>query len=170
VTASELVAGSACFAVLLALLLPAIPHVTSVQVPLSWDFTFSDELGKQVSGFSLVGLALLGLAVSLRKRLGWLSRFRQSAVRSFHVATGAGTVLAYVVHTGMRLGENLDRALALAFLSSAFIGGVAALVPAMARRRPSWSRFKVWLERLHLYAVWPLPVLVVFHVLKVYFF
>lgn len=170
VTGAETIALLAGVGVLCALLLPAIPHVPSVQVPIRWDVTWSDELGKQVSGFSLVGLSVLGLALALRKRLSWFSRFRHASLRTFHVATGALAVLAYVVHTGLRLGVNLDRALALAFLGSAFVGALAALLPALVRRRPALARFKVWLERAHLYAVWPLPVLVVFHVLKVYFF
>jgi nitrite reductase (NADH) large subunit len=163
-------AGLACLLVLGALSLPAIPYASSVQQAFGWDFTFRDEFGKQVSGFSLLGVSLAGLLLSVRKRLGWLASFTQARMRAFHVVAGTLAALAYVVHTGLRLGANLDRVLALFFLATVLLGGCAALLPWLARRVPRSSQLKPTLEKVHLYAVWPLPVLVAFHVIKVYFF
>lgn len=169
-TRTELAALVASAVGLCALFLPAIPYANSVQVRVPWDVTFRTELGKQWSGFTLLGLGLLGLALSLRKRLGWPKTFSQAKLRTFHVVMGALAALAYAVHTGFRLGANLDRALAFSFLGTVLVGALAALVPWLSRRFPHASKLKATLERAHLYVVWPLPVLVAFHVIKVYFF
>jgi nitrite reductase (NADH) large subunit len=170
ITRAEFVAVVACALTLCTLLLPAIPHVPSVEIPIRWDLTFSDEVAKQVSGFSLLGLGSAGLALSLRKRLNLLKSFTQAKLRAFHIVIGAFAVLAYMAHTGLRLGANLDRALALVFLGSVLVGGMAALVPWLSRRVTAVARLKAKFETVHLYAVWPLPVLILFHVIKVYFF
>ena len=77
------------------------------------------------------------------------------------------------VHTGLRLGANLNLALMLTFLAVLALGGVAGAVTALESRAgsppPPWA--KRWRPRLglvHALLTWPLPVLVAFHVLAFY--
>jgi nitrite reductase (NADH) large subunit len=127
-------------------------------------------LAKQLTGFSILGLALFGLLISLNKRLSWLRRIGHARLRFLHIALGAGCSAVFVAHTGMRLGHNLDFVLASFFLATLVLGAVAALLPRLMQTFSNWGRIKSTLERVHLYVVWPLPVLLLLHVLKVYFF
>ncbi len=159
-------------AVILLFALPAIPYAGTVQLGWQWDALWRDGLLKQISGFSLLGLTLVVLVLSLRKRIKGFSWGDFAVWRLVHAAVGGAVIAAMVVHTGLRLGHNLNAYLMLSFLGLLLVGTGAAGVIAMehrlgatlARRLRSTS---VW---LHILLFWPVPVLLGFHVLKTYFF
>lgn len=155
-----------------ALLGPAIPYPTSVQVLVPWDELWRSSLVKQLTGYALVGTTLLGLALSVRRRLGGLRRFEDSSLRMFHVVMGAVVLVVFASHTGFRPGANWDWALGTTFAGSALIGAVTAFGTTIERRLRggSGARLRRAATRLHLWLVWPLPALVLTHVIKVYFF
>lgn len=132
-----------------------------------WLLDLPGGSSKILSGSVLVGTASLGLLLSVRKRLPSLRRL--GAVRWFrllHAVVGLAAIAVLVGHTGMRIGDNLNRALLVAFLGVVASGatvGVAAAAPGVARAVPVllWG---------HLMFLWVLPVLVAFHVLAVYWF
>ena len=154
------------------LLMPPIPYPDSVQVVLRWDDLWRDSLLKQVSGFTMLALVLLGLVVSLRKRIANIKFGDFGSWRYFHIVLGVLALAALVSHTGLRLGDELNRLLMLNFVLLAMVGAGASLVissehrisPALAKKR---RRQLTW---LHILLFWPMPVLLGFHVVKTYYF
>lgn len=154
------------------LLLPGLPYAASVQDGFRLDVLWRDSLYKQVSGFSVLGLSLLGLVLSLRKRLARIRWGGFDVWRIAHVVLGLAALGTLYVHTGGRLGHQLDGALMLAFTGLVLVGGVGAaviafehrLAPRVVRR---WREQSVW---LHILLFWPVPVLLGLHVLKSYYF
>lgn len=151
--------------------LPAIPYGTSIQDD-RLDVLWRTPLYKQISGFSLAGLFALSIVFSMRKRIKRLSFGDFETWRVVHAAVGVLCLGGGFLHTGFRLGNQLDFALASVFLGTLALGGVAGgwellegyLTPNSARA------LRGWLIRSHIYLLWPLPVLLVMHVAKVYFF
>lgn len=175
VRSSRIMIVATCASLLLAVWAsfgPAVPYSDTVQVALQWDELWRSGLLKQLTGFSLVGITLLGLLISLRRRLGWLQRWSHRALRSLHIVAGAAALLAFGLHTGFRLGENLNFLLGLCFVAAALVGALAALSTILERSLGATlgGRLRRLGTRLHLWVVWPLPVLVLVHVMKVYFF
>jgi nitrite reductase (NADH) large subunit len=127
---------------------------------------------KRLTGFSLVGLFSLSVLFSLRKRWKKLSFGDFEAWRVTHAAVGVLCLVGGFVHTGFRLGSRLDFALALAFLGSVFLGGLAGGWSLLEERvSPEQARaLRGILIKSHIYFLWPLPVLLAVHVAKAYFF
>lgn len=153
------------------LLLPPLPFADTVQ-GWSWDRLWLDGLYKQVSGFTLLGLTAIGLLLSARKRLKRFGWGGFGSWRLLHVGLGLTTLAILVAHTGLHLGENLNRLLMLNFLLLGLIGAVAGAVTALEARLPSrrglrLRRFWGW---AHILVGWPLLPLLTFHVLAVYYF
>lgn len=152
-------------------LVPGIEPVDSVQTP-SWEFLWTDGFWKQVSGFSLLGIVALGLIMSLRKRFGWIFLGDFSYWRVVHVVLGLVALAVLLIHTGAHLGENLNRWLMINFLVISAVGALAGLTLAIASKtamtgidtlKKSWY----W---VHILVVWPLPALLIVHILSVYYF
>ena len=161
--ASLLTAAGA--AVLLALAIiggTPLPLPDSVQAGHVWDILYREGWWRQATGFVLLGCVLAAAVFSLRKRwrrvgwgnLGWW--------RVGHTALGALAAAVLLLHTGLRLGSGLNQLLMICFLAAVAVGGATAA--GLGRR---YGRLTFW---LHVVAVWPLPVLVAFHVLASYYF
>jgi len=158
----------ALLAVAALVLLRPIPTAVSAQSGLHLQALWEDDFYKQISGFSMLALAALALLLSARKRLGRLRWGAFSAWRVFHLATGAAVLAMLLVHTGLSLGNNLNRLLTFDFLALSGAGAAAGTMFAFARpMRTKTRRWSVW---IHLLLGWPLPVLLAFHILSVYYF
>ncbi len=163
--------GVALVAALAMALAIAVPYAATVQVPWQWDVVWRDGFWKQVSGFTALGLAVLGLALSLRKRVRRFTLGEFPLWRVAHALLGLTAIAVLLVHTGGRLGANLNLALMLTFLAVIGLGSAAGGVIALehrlggaaARVRRAWT----W---AHVLAFWPVPVLLGLHVLKTYYF
>jgi nitrite reductase (NADH) large subunit len=168
--------GFALLVAVLALALPPMPVASSVDV--FWhrlELLWSDSLWKQVSGFSIATLTLLGLTLSIRKRWSWVRIGAIPAWRNLHAILGLGTLLGLFAHTGYRFGHNLNLALMSSFVAMSIIGAVAGVTCATEARTFGRSavlarRWRPTVTRLHLLATWPVPVLILFHILAVYYF
>ncbi|MEX0732180.1 MAG: FAD-dependent oxidoreductase [Aquisalimonadaceae bacterium] len=152
-------------------LLAPIPYTDSAQFGWTPDALWTDGLWKQISGFTLVGLSFVGMALSLRKR----TRVRVGnfgAWRLLHVALGIAALALLGIHTGLHLGNNLNRMLIINFLALSAIGAVAGGVSALEQRLPArWGgRLRRWWTWAHILVLWPLPVLLGFHILAVYYY
>jgi nitrite reductase (NADH) large subunit len=117
------------------------------------------HLVKVITGSAAAGLAALSLLLSLRKRIRRLASIGSMTFwRAFHGGAGALASLATLLHTGGRLGSHVNLALSIVFLTGLGTGAAAGLF----RRGP--------LARIHLYVLWPLPVLLGLHLLTVLFY
>jgi len=143
-------------------------------VELSWSLEklWFDNFWKQVSGYNLLGLCVIAVALSARKRI---KKFRLGHVdgwRYAHSIIGYAALLILMIHTGLRLGNNLNFALMVVFLSATLMGSLVGVFMAKSHH---WSDFKLrqyrlWLSRLHHTILWMLLPLLSFHILSVYYF
>lgn len=149
-----------------------VPMATSVLATPQIDFLWRDAWWKQASGFTLVGLMAVALALPLRKRIPALAKGSFTRWRLVHSAVGLATILAAGIHTGMRLGVNLNLALMACFVGLVALGAVAGVVTSLEHRLPprAGSALRIAWTRAHVALFWPLPVLLLFHVLAVYFY
>jgi nitrite reductase (NADH) large subunit len=151
--------------------------LSPVDQPPGWSDGFrltdlwNNGLYKQISGFTLIGIVMLGLYVSVKKRLLKSNR-RYSLFRNIHVATGLTAVLILLAHTGASMGNNLNYLLMFSFMLAAVVGGMSGLVtsnPSMLGNRMG-SRVRSFMSFIHILTVWPIPVVLVFHVLGSYYY
>jgi NAD(P)H-nitrite reductase large subunit len=153
---------------------PIWPLASKIQFRGLPEALWLDGFWKQVSGFTLLGLSVAAAVLSLRKRINWL-RFGDFAIwRIVHLVIGAIAIAALVVHTGFRLGTNLNFWLMTSFLALSLAGAAAGLVTAAEHRIFAWPQpaartrsISFW---FHLIAFWPIPVLLGFHIVSVYYF
>jgi len=175
VRAARLLTGAALVAlpVTLSFLLAVnIPYSDSVQRGLQYDVLWRDGLFKQVSGFALLALVLLLALLSLRKRVACIRWGSFDGWRTLHVLSGVLTLAVLAVHTGLRMGAQLNLWLMLVFCGLLLAGGAASasmglqhvLPLSLARRSRALS---VW---AHIVMLWPLPALLGFHILKSYWY
>lgn len=159
-----------CYLLLFALL-PAFPVPTSVEdspVRQLW----TDNLARQWTGYALLGLVTLSMVVTLFKRgpRSLVRHFR--GARNAHLLLTLAMALLLWVHTGLQRSNNLNFALLSSAVALVALGGLTSLLAGLEPRFPT-LRLKAWKRRLggwHLYAAWPLPVLLAFHILSVYYF
>jgi nitrite reductase (NADH) large subunit len=175
VRAARLLTGLAVLALLtmLPFFLPAdIPYNGSARDVLQYDALWRNGLYKQISGFALLALVVLLGLLSLRKRVARIGWGSFDGWRALHVVAGVLTVAILAVHTGLRMGTQLNFWLMLLFAglllagagASASVGLQHVLPLSLARRSRT---FAVW---AHVLLLWPLPVLLGFHVLKTYWY
>jgi nitrite reductase (NADH) large subunit len=146
-------------------LAPAVPPAPSIR-GLYPDTIFRAATIQRVTGYGVVVLALGSLVLTLRKRSRYFSSRSVTGLRVLHAALGAAAVACLSCHTGLRLGERLNRLLALDFLAAAALGGVAA-----ALEDPSApASLRAVAARAHVLVLLPLPVLVALHVLVAHYF
>ena len=87
-----------------------------------------DGIWRQWSGYLILGLAILGLAIAIviKKRLV-TQIARSHRWRLSHFVLGAGCVLVLFAHTGFRLGSDLNAALIGFFLAVLLTGALAEI-------------------------------------------
>lgn len=157
---------------LLVTILPSIPYAQTMQHSWQWDTLWRDNIFKQISGFTLLGLSVIVLMMSLRKRIKKFTLINFSVWRIVHVVAGFITVFGLAVHSGYSFGSGVNYFLALSFISVLFAGGVSSVMLAIEHKLDSVMsrRIKSKLVWLHIIAFWPLPALLVVHIFKSYYF
>jgi len=172
-----IVSSVAAVVVFLAILL--IPSMAGASTVSSlWhqvDYLWRDDLAKQISGFSLVGIMVLGLALSLRKRIRWIQFGEYKFWRFAHAALGLLCFAGLIVHSGFSLGHNLNFALGATFLALNLLGAMTGIVTGLESRLSGGNAMllRQWRPRLaylHIILFWPIPTLILFHVIAVYYF
>ncbi|MGD9920743.1 MAG: FAD-dependent oxidoreductase [Pseudorhodoplanes sp.] len=167
------IAAASAIAALIALaawFLPAWPYAQTVTTGETLDRLWQDGIIKQITGFTLLGLSALIAFLSVRKRLSWRWLGHYKFWRVAHTVIGLSALAVLFFHTGFNLGNNLNRWLMVTFLAVAVIGSLTGIVTArehaaLAAGRTSYRPLFTW---LHILAFWPLPVLLLLHVLTVY--
>lgn len=156
------------------LVLPVWPVAERIEARSLGDLLWLDGGCKQVSGYTLLLLSIAAAVLSLRKRVAWLRLGGFATWRVIHAGIGAAALLALFLHTGFRLGSNLNQWLMLSFLGTAIAGSAAGAATALQHRLMATAekaaRVRLAAFWLHLVAFWPLPLLLAVHVLAVYFY
>jgi len=153
-------------------LMPAAQVSDSVQTAGLFEKIWNNKGWKQVTGFSVLTVTLLGLLMSLRKH--WLPKKWGDYAwwRMSHVILGFLCVAILIVHTGFHFGENLNQLLMINFMLIVGVGTLAGVLTAFSHkltsRRLSGMR-RQW-NWLHIVLTWPLPALLITHIVSVYFF
>lgn len=159
------------------LIAPSVPFSTSVQSSFQLDVLWRDGVWKQVTGFSLLALSVVAAVISLRKNFNWMSKLGGYASwRLVHVIVGLTALIMLFLHTGFRLGENLNFWLMASFLGLVVVGAGAGAVKAFEhvlnekvykRASAQPAKLPIW---LHIFAFWPLPLLLALHIFTVYYY
>ncbi len=160
---------------LIPILIGAVPLPDSYDADSLRTWLWRDNIVKQWSGFILLGVMLAAMLIGLRKRIRFFDRFGgYDGWRLVHLGIGLLAVAGFFAHTGFRLGSNLNFLLGITFILTLILGAAAGLATGgdhalrakrigtarkPARRLPTWG---------HILAIWPLPVLILLHVLVVY--
>lgn len=162
-------------AVILAFLIAFQPEasVSDSVITQGWfEKIWNDGFWKQVTGFTLLGLTVIGLLMSLRKRMNWQWMGKFAYWRTAHTVLGMLCVAMLIFHTGFHLGVNLNQLLMINFLAVIGLGAGAGLVVALSHKlsaRHAMTVRKTW-TWLHILVTWPLPALLAAHILSVYYF
>lgn len=168
----------------LAALAAAYPILAGhVPLPTSYDaeslrvWLWQDNIVKQWSGFVLLGITLAAFALGLRKRIRLFDRLGGfDGWRLVHSGIGLAALAGLLAHTGFNIGSGWNLTLGAVFLAVILIGAVAGLATGgdhelRARRIGSARKpprtLPTW---VHILALWPLPVLILFHVLASFAF
>jgi len=153
-----------------------VPYADSVtHLMRQVDFFWRDSFWKQVSGYTLVAIATLGLLLPLRKRLKRFSLASYGFWRTAHAVVGTLTVVGLIVHTGMHMGANLNFMLSAVFIAINVTGVAVAVVTTMETKVTGNLMIQVrkWRPRIsniHLWLLWPLPALLAIHIFCVYYY
>ncbi|WP_035249749.1 FAD-dependent oxidoreductase [Actibacterium atlanticum] len=159
------------------LLLGYVPLPESYDADSLRTWLWRDNIVKQWSGFILLGMTLAAFVLGLRKRIRFMDRLGGFAGwRLVHNVIGLAALAGFFAHTGFNLGSGWNLALGLTFVGSILIGAVAGLATGgdheLRARRIGSSRkpprkLPTW---VHILTLWPLPALLLFHVLASYAF
>ena len=159
--------------VLLFMTFGPIPYSDSVQVSWQIDKLWTDNILKQITGYSILTLTIVGMIMSFRKR--W-KKFRQGNFawwRIMHLGMGLVALALLFIHTGMTAGEHFNFLLMVSFLGALIIGSGIGVMTFIESRFPDVTtiyQVKTWLQNAHIAIVWPLPVLVAIHIVLAYYF
>lgn len=176
--AKIMLAASIASAVLTLALLVLRPIEMATSVQQTWreiDVLWRTDFYRQVTGYTTLALTVIGLVFSLRKRFDWFSWGSYSFWRSVHGVLGAAVLVAIAVHTGLRLGENLNFLLGCTFLAVAAVGSAVGIISSLeakatGERAMLIRQWRPRLTTLHTILFWPLPALVAIHIFTFYWF
>ncbi|MFN3152170.1 FAD-dependent oxidoreductase [Bremerella sp.] len=158
------------------LIVGPLPFADSVQS--TWhsiDAMWRMETPKQITGYTIFGLTALGLAFALRKRIARITWGDFAWWRVAHAVLATLALAGLLLHTGFHFGSNLNFVLAVTFVIVNFTGSLTGMLVALENRIT--GALGIWIRRwrprlvwLHLMLSWPLPVLLLFHIITVYYF
>ena len=142
--------------------------------PTFFELLWFDGAWQEWSGYGLLGFSGAGLVAALRMKARPVLRSGASIRwRLAHVGFGLCCVLLLFGHTGFRLGANLNAALMVSYVAALLSGALAGI----STHGVSWlrsmgmaPRLRVVPMRLHVVALFPLPALLIIHVLVVYLY
>lgn len=151
---------------------PAFPYSDSVKASFPLDQLWQNNLIKQITGYSLIGMSVLVLLLSLRKRIKAFNVGKFATWRFLHVLIGSFVLLTVFLHTGFHMGDNLNFWLMFFFSSLMAVGAIASAAIANEHLLPrqlskSLRKFSIW---SHILLFWPIPALLTFHIIKSYYY
>ena len=145
----------------------------------SSSYSFSEFLRsylmRQVTGYTILGFALLAALIGVRKRWNRFTFGRFSTWRISHAMFALLSLIALMFHTGFSSGKNLNSWLFYSFISMNFFGvltGFTASFEFFGTNKLSafCRRWRPQMTFIHLLIFWPLPALLIFHIIQAYRF
>ncbi|PNE01690.1 nitrite reductase [Alcanivorax sp. MD8A] len=169
-TALAILSVMAALLLALAFWLPSPALSSSVQSQSLFEQFSRNGEWRQWSGYGVLGASVLLLLMSLKKRFPKVPMGGFSGWRIAHAAIGSLALALLYWHTGFSLGENLNRWLMLSFIGVAIAGIGAALLTRFQAALPGLDGLRQGSTWLHILVCWPLPVLLIFHIVSAYYF
>lgn len=164
---------AACLAATATWLSPRVP-VPDRFGPSVLESLWFDSSWQLWSGYVLLGLSGAGLLAALLWKVRAIARLGgYHGWRLAHVGLGIGCVLVLFAHTGFRFGIHFNAALMGCFLAVLILGGLAGVcshAAGLLRKMGIRPAQRIIPMRLHRLALYPLPALVIIHVLTVYLY
>lgn len=140
----------------------------------SWDASRNSIFGvldhQIISGFSIIGLAVFGMILSIPKRTKLLNFIKFDYIRAIHVLLGLVSLVILVFHTGMYFGANLNFLLMFDFLLVLIMGSIAGKLVLLENKNVSYFRLREIFKTLHWALSWPLPILIGLHIFSIYYY
>jgi len=162
-------------ALLLTALFIFIKNITynpSVDVIWQWDKLWRENIAKQITGYTAIGVMFIAALISLRKRIKAIKWFEYANWRLAHVILSVIATIALVLHSGMRFGSNLNFYLMATMISLIGLGTFASLTIGIQHKLDHVTA-KTLREKFlwaHIFLLWPLPVFLGFHIFKSYYY
>jgi nitrite reductase (NADH) large subunit len=161
----------------LAVFLAAPPWPVSPKISPSFhlETLWLDGVLKQTTGFALAGSVLIATLLFLRKRTSRGLPGSYENWRLVHAGFGGVMIAMLFAHTGFSLGSHLNGWLMASFLATLLAGAIVGLAAGFSGHTAvclfgcnvNFRRLAAW---LHILVAWPLPLLLLIHILMVYYF
>jgi len=150
----------------------SLSYNLSAENIIQWDVIWRNTLIKQITGFSILGLSIIAVSLSLRKRVKKITFGGFDMWRGLHVFISTLVVVTLFMHTGFRVGDNLNAYLMLFFIAMLLIGSLSAITISLTHKFDliTMTNLRKKLVWGHIILFWPVPVLLMFHILKSYYF
>ena len=153
------------------LLAPRVP-IPERFGPTFFELLWFDGIWQQWSGYALLGLSGAGFMTAILRKWRPVARLGGSNWwRLAHLGFGICCAIVLFVHTGFRIGTNMNAALMISYLTMLMFGALAGISinGAPQLRRIGISPKPLYaLLKLHIIALYPLPALLIIHILIVY--
>jgi nitrite reductase (NADH) large subunit len=135
-----------------------------------WDVIWLDFTVKQISGYLLLATGVFLALTGLARRSESTPLVGKGAWRAVHAVAGGAAVAGLLLHSGGHMGQGIAFLLSVAWLGTLLAGGALGLVFARAHVMVSGvnllaGKVAHW---LHLFFLWPLPVLLAYHIAGAY--
>ena len=149
-----------------------ISYTPSVDVTWQWDKLWRDNLAKQITGFTAIGIMILVSLISFRKRLNVVKWLDYADWRVAHVTLSIVAIVALVLHSGLRFGSNLNFYLMATVVTLLAFGTLAGVTISLQHKLDLVTSKTLRQNFLwsHIVLLWPLPVLLGFHIFKTYYY
>jgi len=115
--------------ILIFIFTPSISYTDSVQNPLfdSLEQLWRNDFWKQVTGYTMLTLTFASMSLSLRKRIKSFSWGEYQRWRSVHILLIAFVFVFIPLHTGLRMGDNINLALMISYTLTAITGTLTGI-------------------------------------------
>ena len=152
--------------------LPNLIYNPTVDVLWQWDKLWRSSLLKQITGYTAAVSMALAALISLRKRWKKITFFNYANWRVVHLVLTVLALLALMTHTGLRMGNNINFYLMMTVLGISLVGVVVGAVISIQHKLDYVLAGQIREKSLwgHILFLWPLPVLLGFHIFKTYYY
>lgn len=134
------------------------------------DVLWRDSVVRQITGYLLFAAIIFSAWWGMRRRSKRLTNAPSKLTLKGHAFIAATAVVIWFAHTGGRMGYELNFWLFLSFAAVLIVGAASATLWILAAKKDKARVALPWLRQLHWLALFPLPALLLFHIIKTYYF